>query len=171
MAVNVADWLCKIDRYIAMGTLIDEDLVIATALANGETEIDGMSKADFDNSVEELLAEGFLTSVFSASCIDEHDDCSEHVLELSMPRCLTAEERGIVWSHARAGRVQAYTTKESGVQYVDVYRSTDVAVDSADYEPVAEFLTLHNAIVLTSEVVGDVRFLGGEIERSRYLLL
>jgi hypothetical protein len=81
LAVNVVDWLCAIDAHT--GT-IDADLIVATAISNGSTDVEGFSEPSIANCVDELVALGFLESVVKIDCPD-HDDCAEVLLELRMP--------------------------------------------------------------------------------------
>jgi len=49
---------------------LDTDLVVATALANGDAEVQGIGPEAVTDSVEELIALGFLESVLVA----DHQD-------------------------------------------------------------------------------------------------
>lgn len=84
--INAADWLTAVDAH---RETIDTDLLVAVAVANGETSVDGLEQETVDDSIEELIGYGFLESVFSAGCADadcDADECIEYVLELRMPR-------------------------------------------------------------------------------------
>ncbi|MGO9385048.1 MAG: hypothetical protein ACLP4W_23900 [Mycobacterium sp.] len=76
--VNTAEWLMAIDAH---PETVDTDLVVATALANGDAEVEGIDPDAVTDSVEELIALGFLESVLAA----DHPEGEEHVLELRFP--------------------------------------------------------------------------------------
>lgn len=81
--INAADWLTAVDAH---RETIDTDLLVAVAVANGETSVDGLEQETVDETIEELIGYGFLESVFSASCSGGCvGDCEEHVLELRLP--------------------------------------------------------------------------------------
>lgn len=77
-AVNTAEWLMAIDAH---PDTIDTDLVVAVALANGDTKVEGIEPDAVTDSVEELVALGFLESVLAA----DHPEGQEHLLELRFP--------------------------------------------------------------------------------------
>ncbi len=77
-AVNAAEWLIAINVH---PDTIDTDLVVATALANGDAEVEGVDPEAVTDSVEELMAIGFLESVL----VTDHPDGEEYVLELRFP--------------------------------------------------------------------------------------
>ena len=77
-AVNTAEWLMAIDAH---PETIDTDLVVAIALANGDAEVDGIDPNAVTDSVEELIALGFLEPVLAA----EHPEGEDHLLELRFP--------------------------------------------------------------------------------------
>jgi hypothetical protein len=76
--VNTAEWLMAIDAH---PETIDTDLAVATALANGDAEVEGIDPEAATDSVEELILLGFLED---AVAID-HGSAEEHVLELRYP--------------------------------------------------------------------------------------
>ena len=78
-AVNTADWLTAIDAH---PETVDTDLLVATALANGDAEVEGIDPDTVTDSVEELMALGFLESVLAA----DHPEGEEHLLELFATR-------------------------------------------------------------------------------------
>jgi hypothetical protein len=77
-AVNTAEWLIAIDAH---PDTIDTDLVVATALADGDAEVEGVDPDAVTDSVEELMTIGFLESVL----VTDHPQGEEHVLELRYP--------------------------------------------------------------------------------------
>jgi hypothetical protein len=77
-AVNTAEWLIAIDAH---PDTIDTDLVVATALANGDAEVEGIAPDSVTNSVEELMAIRFLETVL----ITDHPEGDEHLLEFRYP--------------------------------------------------------------------------------------
>jgi hypothetical protein len=77
-AVNTAEWLMAIDAH---PDTLDTDLLVATALANGDAEVEGIDPDAVTDSVEELMAIGFLESVL----VTDHPDAEEYVLELRFP--------------------------------------------------------------------------------------
>ena len=99
MSVNTAHWLVAIDAH---PETIDTDLVVATALANGDADVegldperpevsqgiethpllDGLSPDDVTDAVEMLIGYGFLEDVVA---VDRGDGTEEHVLELRLP--------------------------------------------------------------------------------------
>ena len=52
-AVNTAEWLMAIDAH---PDTLDTDLVVAEALANGESTVDGLDQELVDDSIEEAIA-------------------------------------------------------------------------------------------------------------------
>jgi hypothetical protein len=58
---------------------IDTDLVLATALANGDADVEGVDPDAVTDSVEELIA--LPESVLAA----DHPEGEEHLLELRFP--------------------------------------------------------------------------------------
>lgn len=77
-AVNTAFWLIAIDAH---PETVDTDLVVATALAHGDAEVEGIDPEAVTDSVEELIALGFLEPVLAA----EHPAGQENLLELRFP--------------------------------------------------------------------------------------
>ncbi|WP_156765625.1 hypothetical protein [Mycobacterium sp. 1245499.0] len=77
-AVNTAEWLMAIDAH---PDTLDTDLVVATALANGDADVEGVAPEIVTDSVEELIALGFLESVLAA----DHPNGEEHLLALRFP--------------------------------------------------------------------------------------
>ena len=61
-AVNTAEWLMAIDAH---PETVDTDLVVATALADGDAEVQGVDPDAVIDSVEESIALGFLESVLA----------------------------------------------------------------------------------------------------------
>ena len=55
-AVNTAEWLMAIDAH---PETVDTDLVVATALADGDAEVQGVDPDAVIDSVEESIALGF----------------------------------------------------------------------------------------------------------------
>lgn len=80
--VDTGEWLLAVDAH---PETIDIDLVVAVAIANGETTVDGMNQADVDDCIEELIGHGFLADVLKIDCLEHGDSCEEHVLELRLP--------------------------------------------------------------------------------------
>lgn len=60
---------------------IDTDLVVATSLAGGDSRVEGIDPDAVSDSVEELVAMGFLESVLAT----DHPEGEECVLELRFP--------------------------------------------------------------------------------------
>lgn len=77
--VDTGQWLNAVDAH---PDTLDSDLLVAVALANGTTEVDGMPSERVGDCVEELIALGFLEDVVS---VDLGDGREEHVLELRLP--------------------------------------------------------------------------------------
>ena len=73
-AVNTAEWINAVDAH---PDTLDTDLLVAVALANGETSVEGIDPEQADDSVEELLALGFLELVLA--------DGDEYMMELRYP--------------------------------------------------------------------------------------
>jgi len=81
--VNTAEWLAAVDAH---PETIDTDLVVAVAIANGSTTVDGWDQQTVDESIEELVGLGFVAEVFSAPCAGSCvGECTEVVLELRIP--------------------------------------------------------------------------------------
>lgn len=76
--VKTAEWLMAIDAH---PDTIDTDLVIATSLANGDARVEGVDPDAVSDSVEELVAMGFLESVLAT----DHPEGEEYILELRFP--------------------------------------------------------------------------------------
>ena len=74
MSVNTGRWLMAIDSH---PETIDTDLVVATALANGDADVEGLDPDDVTDAVEMLIGYGFLEPVVELG--------SEHILELRLP--------------------------------------------------------------------------------------
>ena len=77
-AVNTAEWLMAIDAH---PETVDTDLMVATAMANGDAEVQGIDREAVADSVEELLALGFLEAVLTA----DHPEGEERLMELRHP--------------------------------------------------------------------------------------
>lgn len=77
-AVNTAAWLMAIDAH---PDTIDTDLVVATSLTSGDSRVEGIDPDAVSDSVEELVAMGFLESVLAT----DHPEGEEYVLELRFP--------------------------------------------------------------------------------------
>lgn len=84
MTVCAVEWLTAIDAH---PETLDTDLVVAAAITQGSTTVDGWDQQRVDDSIEELIGLGFLDDVFSTGC-SECVDCVEHVLELRLPEGL-----------------------------------------------------------------------------------
>jgi hypothetical protein len=98
--INTADWLNAVDAH---PDTLDTDLLVAVAITNGETSVDGIDQDTVDDSIAELITFGFLDDVMSIDCdgcgaechtrsgspLDQTSSagCVEHVLELRLPAC------------------------------------------------------------------------------------
>ncbi|WP_155948782.1 hypothetical protein [Mycobacterium sp. URHB0044] len=60
----------------------DNSLLVALALTNGETTVDGLDQELVDDEIEELIAHGFLEDEFS---VEWSPDSTEHSLRLRFP--------------------------------------------------------------------------------------
>lgn len=76
--MNTAEWLIAVDAHT---DTIDTDLVVATAPANGDAEVEGVDPDAVTDSVEELIALGFLESALAA----DHPEREERLRELRFP--------------------------------------------------------------------------------------
>lgn len=76
--MNTAEWLMAIDAHLET---VNTDLVVATALADGDAEVEGIDPEAVTDSVEELVALGFLELVLVA----DHPQGEEQILELRYP--------------------------------------------------------------------------------------
>lgn len=85
MTVCPVEWLSAIDAH---PETLDTDLVVAAAITQGSTTVDGWDRQRVDDSIEELIGLGFLDDVFSMSGGCSHPGCVEHVLELRLPEGL-----------------------------------------------------------------------------------
>lgn len=85
-AINTAEWLMAIDAH---PDTIDTDLLVATALANGDAEVEGIDPNAVTDSAEELMDIRFLRSVL----VTDHADGEEYVLELRYPDTSGSDER------------------------------------------------------------------------------
>ena len=74
MSVYTARWLMAIDAH---PETIDTDLVVATALSNGDADVEGLDHDDVTDAVEMLIGYGFLEPVVEMG--------AEHILELRLP--------------------------------------------------------------------------------------
>lgn len=73
-AIDTAEWLMTIDAH---PETVDTDLLVATALANDDPNVAGVDPELVSDSVEELVALGFLEPVLV--------DGAEHLLEFRLP--------------------------------------------------------------------------------------
>ncbi|RRR41160.1 hypothetical protein EHH44_19295 [Mycolicibacter terrae] len=77
-AIDTAVWLTAIDAH---PETVDTDLLVATALANDDPHVEGVDPELVSESVEELMALGFMEVVLAT----DHPDGEEYVLELRLP--------------------------------------------------------------------------------------
>jgi hypothetical protein len=83
--MDMGVWLTAVQAH---PDTLDTDVSVAIALANGDNHREGVTPEEFNDSVEELIALGFLDDVLSIVCSEPHghgDGCDEHMLEFRLP--------------------------------------------------------------------------------------